>query len=75
MTLLSVKVKCGAKRNQVKALGNNSYEVLTTAEARDGEANAAVMRLLAKQLDIGVSLVKIKRGYSSRNKLLEVIDR
>lgn len=46
--------------------------VYVTAIAEDNKANEAMIRLLAKHLDVAVSRLSIVRGHTNRNKLLRV---
>ncbi|HEX7878849.1 MAG TPA: DUF167 domain-containing protein [Candidatus Eisenbacteria bacterium] len=46
--------------------------VRVTAPPVDGEANAAVVELLARQLRVSRSEVRVTRGASSRTKLIEI---
>jgi uncharacterized protein YggU (UPF0235/DUF167 family) len=43
-----------------------------TAAAEGGAANAAIIKLLAKQLNVPKSAIQIRRGQTARHKLLEV---
>jgi len=40
--------------------------------AADGEANEALIKLLAKHLDVPKSCISIIRGHTSRHKTIEV---
>ncbi|MEK6948020.1 MAG: DUF167 domain-containing protein [Nanoarchaeota archaeon] len=67
--LIEVKVKIG-KENKIISIENNTYTVMIKAKPVDGEANKELLKFLKKQL--GKELI-IKRGYTSRNKILEII--
>jgi len=41
--------------------------------ATDGQANTALIKLLAKHLDVPKSRIKIIRGQTSRHKIIEVL--
>ena len=47
-------------------------QVRVTAPPVDGEANAALEKLVAKKLSIAKSKVKVVKGETSREKVLEV---
>ena len=47
--------------------------VSTTAPATDGKANKMVIKLLAEHFDVPKSAIRIVRGHTGRNKLIEVI--
>ncbi len=40
---------------------------------KEGRANQAVMKLLAKHFDVSVSQVRIRSGVKSRNKVFEIL--
>jgi uncharacterized protein YggU (UPF0235/DUF167 family) len=46
--------------------------VYTTAPPVDGEANKAVVAMVAKRLGVAKSLVSVVRGESSRDKVLRI---
>jgi uncharacterized protein (TIGR00251 family) len=46
--------------------------VKVTAPPADGSANEAIIKLFAKELGIAKSKIVIKRGQSSKHKLLEI---
>ena len=69
---LQIIFKPGSK---VQKIVKNSDETLTVychARAHDGEANTAVIKLVADYLDIPKSKIKIIRGQKSPHKLLKI---
>jgi uncharacterized protein YggU (UPF0235/DUF167 family) len=67
-----VRVSPRAKHNVVTGVTNGSLLVRTTAAPTDGKANQAVIRLLAKYLDVPPSTIKLLRGTAARNKVFVV---
>ena len=67
--LIEVKVKIG-RENKIISIENNIYNVIIKAKPIDGEANKELLKFLKKEL--GKELI-IKRGYTSRRKILEII--
>lgn len=67
----SVKVKAGTSRNFVSEDGEQ-LTVYTHARAHDGEANEAVIRLIAEHFGVAKTRVKIIRGATSKNKIIDV---
>lgn len=57
---------------RVGAEGREELEVRVAASPTDGEANAAVLKLLAKELRIPKSSVEIVAGETSRYKRISV---
>ena len=73
--LLRIKVTPRASSNAVIGWLDKQREVLVlkvTAPAEGGKANAAVIKLLAEELNIPKSAIHIKRGSTSRHKLVSL---
>ncbi|MCH8979529.1 MAG: DUF167 domain-containing protein [Armatimonadetes bacterium] len=68
---LKVRVTPRASRNAVE-LYEDGLRVYTTSAPADGQANESVVRLVAKALNVPKSRITIKRGRSSRDKLLSI---
>lgn len=68
---ISVRVVPRARRNAVEPQPDGTYRVYTTAAPADGDANAAVIKMLAKHLGVPKSTIKIIRGQTARDKVLE----
>lgn len=83
MTTIEVRVTPRSSGNRVKVDETGAIRIYVTAPPVDGQANAAVLELIAKRLGIGKSAVGLLKGESSRDKTLsiegltreEVIDR
>jgi uncharacterized protein len=68
---IQVKVKPGSRTEEIKQEGN-SFIIRVKEPAREGKANQAVIKLLAKHLHLPQSQVRIVSGFASRNKVVEV---
>jgi uncharacterized protein (TIGR00251 family) len=64
-----VDVKAGSDRDAVEKLGEGLYIVHVRAKPRKGKANAAVVKLLKKELGAQVYLVA---GHTSSRKVFDV---
>ena len=71
---MAVRVAPRASQNAVRGASNGQLQVRTTAPPADGKANQAVIRMLAKYLDVPASRIELLRGQSQRNKLFLVKD-
>ncbi len=75
-TTLRVKVTPKAKAERIKKEtapdGTTLYKVYVTAVAEDGKANEAVIKLLAVALDVPKSSVVITRGFTGRDKVIQI---
>ena len=61
-----------ASRAKIGPMHDGRLKVAVTAPPVDGEANAAVIELLAKQLGIARGAVEVVAGASSRRKTLRI---
>tara|TARA_Y100000031_G_C7890740_1_gene235024 strand:+ start:226 stop:453 length:228 start_codon:yes stop_codon:yes gene_type:complete len=71
--LVTVKVSPGSSAEKVLE-SENGYMVYTHAKAQAGQANTKVIELLAKHIGIAKSLISIKSGKKSRQKIIEIPD-
>lgn len=71
---VSVQVTPGARHTRVERIDGTSLHVAVTAPAREGRANAAVIKAVAEFLNVAPSRVRIARGAASRHKVLEVTE-
>lgn len=69
---IKVRLQPRASSNQIVGERDGSIVIRVTAPPVDGKANAALIKLIAKELGIAKSKVKIIQGESNRDKVLEV---
>lgn len=74
---LAVRMTPGASADRiagwdVDAEGRSILKVRVRARAIEGEANAALLKLLAKTLGVAKSAVSLERGGQSRIKMIGV---
>jgi len=67
---INVRVIPRAKFDRVDVADDGTVRVHTTAAPADGDANAAVIKLLARHYDVPKSQIQIIRGAASRYKLI-----
>ncbi|PIS34696.1 MAG: threonylcarbamoyl-AMP synthase [Parcubacteria group bacterium CG08_land_8_20_14_0_20_43_9] len=70
--LIKTKVFPDSKKESVIQKETDFFEVRVKAEAKQGEANKAVMSALSKFFNVSVSHIKIVKGAKSRNKVFEI---
>jgi hypothetical protein len=73
MQRIVVRVKPQSKKNSVEKEGD-LFVVRTTAPAREGKANGAVIKLLADYFGIAPSRVTLARGVAMKEKVFEIDD-
>ncbi len=67
-----IKVKPGAKTDDIEKVDDVNYIVSVKAPPRDGKANAAIITLLAEYFDSSPSLIEIISGHMARTKVIEI---
>jgi uncharacterized protein (TIGR00251 family) len=71
---IRVKVKPNSSTEEVSQEGD-SLIVKVKEPPREGKANQAVIKLLAQHFGVPKSQVRILSGFTSENKLIQVIDK
>ena len=72
MTRLDVKVVPGAQRTELIGRYGEGIKVRVAAPPEGGQANQAVVELLAGALDVKASAIRIVRGPRSPKKVIEI---
>ncbi len=67
-----VTVVPGSSEEDVSPQADGSYRVRVKARAREGEANEALVRALARHFGVPQRDVEIRTGHGSRRKIVEV---
>lgn len=65
---LNVHAQPGARRPQLRGLHGDAVKIAIGEAAQDGKANKAIVRLIARALDLPASSVQITSGMTSRRK-------
>jgi uncharacterized protein (TIGR00251 family) len=70
---LVVRVSPGASRTEVAGrMADGRLKVRVAAPAEDGRANAALIKLLARELGVDARDVTLVAGHGARDKIVEV---
>ena len=69
---IAVRLQPRARADEIVGTRGGALLVRVTAPPVDGRANAALCRLLAKRLRVGVRSVSVLRGAGSREKLVRI---
>jgi uncharacterized protein (TIGR00251 family) len=70
--LVPVRVQARCNRNAVQGVVAGRLKVKTTAAPVDGQANRAVLTMIASEFGVPRSSVRLLRGASSRDKLFRI---
>ena len=68
----TIIVKPGTSQEKIVESGDHELTVYLRAKPHDGEANTALIKLLAKYFGIPKTAIKITHGYKSRTKTIEI---
>jgi uncharacterized protein (TIGR00251 family) len=69
---LAVQILPNAKKTEVSGLFDDALKIRLQAQPIDGKANEALVRYLAKLLDVPKSAVFLTHGHTGRRKIIEV---
>ena len=67
-----VTVKPGTSQEKIVVNGDNELIVYLRAKPHDGEANAALVKLLSKHFGVAKTNIQIICGGNSRIKIIEI---
>jgi len=70
---INVKAKPNAKEEKIEKIDDNNFVVSVKEKPEKGKANDAIRNALAVYFKIASARVKIVSGYSSRNKIVEIV--
>jgi uncharacterized protein (TIGR00251 family) len=74
LRIIQVKVKPGARVALLVAQDDGSWLAQVAAPPVDGQANEALIALVAKHFGLRRAQVRVKSGASNRTKLLQIDD-
>ena len=69
---INIKAKPSARENKVEKIDEINYIVSVKDPPIQGQANQAIIKLLAEYFNISSIRVKIVIGHTSRNKIIEI---
>ena len=72
MQAYKLTVKTGTSQEKIIEIAPNEYMIYLRARPHDGEANAALIKLLSKHFHVAKSNITIKSGAKSHTKLIEI---
>jgi uncharacterized protein (TIGR00251 family) len=70
---IRVLVKPRARMRELRPLGDGEYVAAVQSPARDGQANRALIDLLAESFSVPKACVRIVLGKTGRKKVVEIL--
>ncbi len=71
---ITVKVKPNSKQQKIEITEDGIWIINLKSPPVDGKANQELISLIAKELKITRSQIKIKSGLSNKNKVIEITE-
>ena len=71
--LIRVTVKAGAKKDQIRKISSDRYEISVRTAPRQGQANQAVKLLLADHLQLAPSDLRLLTGHQKSRKVFTIV--
>lgn len=68
-----IKVKPNAFEEKIEKIDDTHFAVSVTEPAQNGLANRGVVKVLAKYFKVAQSTVMVKKGFTSKNKIIEIL--
>ena len=72
MSTYKVRVKPGSSQEKIVEGEDGALTVYLRAKPHDGEANEALVKMLAKYFDVAKTTIRIKSGLKGREKVVEI---
>jgi uncharacterized protein len=69
---INVKVTTKASRKEIVQIDDDNFKIKITKVPEKGKANDEVIKMLAKYFGVAKSKVKIVRGTTSSQKVIEI---
>lgn len=69
---IKVKVQAGAKKENIKKIKEDTYNIYVKEKAERNMANKRVVEIIASLLDIPLKNIKIISGHQSPSKILSI---
>jgi uncharacterized protein (TIGR00251 family) len=70
---ISIKVKPNAYEQKVEKIDENNFVVSVKEPPQNGLANKGIVKALANYFNVAQSRIVIKKGFTSKNKIIEII--
>jgi len=70
--IINVKVKLGSPEQKVSKISENKFLIRLKSKPENNKANIDMIKLLSKYFKIPYIKIKIKSGFTSSNKTVEI---
>ncbi len=70
---ITVRAKPSAREEKIDKISETEFKILVKEPAKEGRANWAIERALAKHFGVAISRVRMISGQTSRIKVVEIL--
>lgn len=71
---LHARIKPSSKTEKVEKIDDTHFKIWVNEPAKEGKANLAALKALAKHLEIAPSRIELVSGHTSRDKVFRIIE-
>lgn len=71
--IISIKVKPKSKKEFIKKIQDNHFEVAVHSPPEDGKANTRLVELMSDYFNVPKKNISIIKGEKSRNKVIKIV--
>ncbi|OGH92604.1 MAG: hypothetical protein A2534_00190 [Candidatus Magasanikbacteria bacterium RIFOXYD2_FULL_39_9] len=68
-----IKAKPNSYEDKVEKIDDTHFVVAVKEPPQNGLANKGICRTLAKYFEVSQSMVVVKKGFTSKNKIIEIL--
>ncbi len=69
-----IRAKTESKKNEVRKISEDTFEVSVKAEPKEGMANDAILTLMGEWLKVNPKRLKIIKGSKSPSKIIKLLE-
>ena len=73
--IIKVKVLPGSKKSHIEKIGEDKFVLNVKKKPIEGEANIEAIEMLKEHFKISKSQIRLIRGFKTRNKIFEIIEK
>lgn len=72
--IINATITTGTNEEEISKLDDGSFKVRMKEQPIKGLANKKTVEMIAKHFKVPLSMVRIKFGFKSRNKVIEILN-
>ncbi|NMB66610.1 DUF167 domain-containing protein [Candidatus Woesearchaeota archaeon] len=69
---INIKVKADCSFESIEEISSNNYKINLKSKPENNKANLELIKILSKYFKVDISKIKIIKGKTSKNKIVDV---